>query len=269
MQNAEEQSAEPSKQRNTTNQSNTDSSVKKHVNKKSLLAITLVTLALIGGTGLIGYYGAQTAQKDKQLNQSLDEIRILERENNILQRRISNLESNSQSTGDDGDNDDAQLHSSFDININMDTNTTFSSSDNSFNVSYSGASHIQANRIEYHFDGCFSGVCFKDNKTYEINFDGVAKQVMVGEFGNGGDGAILILKEDGTIGAIFLKDFDTGELTSEQSIKGLSNIVSLHQGVARDSGSGSGGIVVAIDSNGKRHALALEFEPRQFTIYDE
>ena len=96
----------------------------------------------------------------------------------------------------------------------------------------------------------FDGVVFKENVDKKFKISGTIKQLVVGHFGNGGSGAILMLKDDGTVAAIQRKE-DTYDFVAKDTVKGLNNITALYGG----SMGGDGGDVYAVDTDGKARSV--------------
>jgi len=103
-------------------------------------------------------------------------------------------------------------------------------------------------------DGWFGGAApygypLKESVDLEFHVDGRLKQITAFDFGNAGIRAILILREDGTMAAIYLDD-EGKEFILNKKLEGIKDITTLREGA-----NGDGGDVFAIDKNGKAHSL--------------
>ena len=103
----------------------------------------------------------------------------------------------------------------------------------------------------YRWHGNFDGVVFEEDveKTFEVS--GTLVQIIAGKFGNGGEEAILMLRDDGTIAAIYY-DYDNNEFVYKEKLDGFSNISALYQGFTD---GGYSAMVFAVDTDGKSHSL--------------
>lgn len=119
-----------------------------------------------------------------------------------------------------------------------------------FLVSYTGEKSV----AYLAYDGWFGGTApygtnLKKNIVKEFKVSGKLKHIMKGFFGNGGSEAILMLKTDGTVAAIYLNE-DATDFVLADKLSGIKNIEELREGYNQN-----GGDVFAIDKNGKAQSI--------------
>ena len=105
-----------------------------------------------------------------------------------------------------------------------------------FLVSYTGEKSV----AYLAYDGWFGGTApygtnLKKNIVKEFKVSGKLKHIMKGSFGNGGSEAILMLKTDGTVAAIYLNE-DATDFVLADKLSGIKNIEELREGYNQNGG---------------------------------
>ncbi len=103
-------------------------------------------------------------------------------------------------------------------------------------------------------DGDFDGRVFPEDVSKSFKVGGTLKQIMIAHFGNGGNEAVLMLREDGTVAAIRCDD-EYGFIYQDK-LDGLNNVKAIYEG-----GDEEGADAFAVDANGKAHSLILYIWP--------
>lgn len=117
------------------------------------------------------------------------------------------------------------------------------------NINYSDIRREGDKIVVERINGDFDGRTFKGATKKTAKISGTIKQLVMIPFGVGGNEAILMLKDNGTVAAIRLDD-EGEDLYVIDEIKGLSNIVGIYFGAEEGSNSG-----FAVDASGKAYGL--------------
>lgn len=228
--------------------------IKPEVKRYNYVIITILSILAVGGFVFSGIELWQNVQKENKINELSDQ---LEKSNGQANEDVYSDIDEDENESENGNNDKNGY-----INIKIiadldsvelekcESDSCLSGSGYVIGVADSDLRALPlSNQILFsRYGGVFSGKVFRDGIVKDFEFNGGIKQVIVGKFGNGGDEAILILKKDGTVGAIRLDEND--DFISVQAIDGISDVNVLYQGY-----KDNGGEVFAVYSNGSADAL--------------